>query len=124
MAARRGIERLARLRATQAGRERPLFLRGNFALGRERQFDALTSRHSVGICCRLASQVLERPLWRLRHFARMMGYICNARWGHPGETHAGNPRGRRCRLSPALIVVHGIGTQQGGDTLYQCACGL
>lgn len=27
-------------------------------------------------------------------------------------------------MSPALIVVHGIGTQQRGDTLYQCACGL
>lgn len=27
-------------------------------------------------------------------------------------------------MSPALIVVHGIGTQRRGDTLYQCACGL
>jgi hypothetical protein len=27
-------------------------------------------------------------------------------------------------LSAALIVVHGIGTQQRGDTLYQCASGL
>lgn len=27
-------------------------------------------------------------------------------------------------MSPALIVVHGIGTQQRGETLCQCACGL
>jgi hypothetical protein len=46
-------------------------------MGRERQFDALTSGQSIGLQRRLASAALERPLWRFRRRARTTGYVCS-----------------------------------------------